>query len=182
MIENSKNNGKIIYLEVLRVFAILCVMFNHSGPRGSNYYLYTDSDICYFLSLVGNIVCNIGVPLFLMISDVLLLNKEETIKKVYSKRLPRMIIILVIFSIIRYMYECFVVEKTAFSFMYFIKVMLEGKLFLPYWYLYLYISIRIILPFLRKICRNITMQEGKCFIVLCLLFFCIIPVKKNIRF
>lgn len=112
-VQDSSTN-KIVYLEAIRLFAILCVMFTHSGPRGSNYYQYTDSLICYIWSLSLELLSDIGVPLFLMVSGVLLLKKEEPLKLVYTKRLPRMVIVLLVFSFIRYLYECFIVSTMSF--------------------------------------------------------------------
>lgn len=174
-VRNSSQN-KIVYLEAVRLFAILCVMFTHSGPRGSNYYQYTDSLICYIWSLSLELLSDIGVPLFLMVSGVLLLKKEEPLKAVYTKRLPRMVIVLLVFSFIRYLYECFIVSTMTFSILDFIRLFWTGTLFLPFWYLYTYIGILIILPFLRKMVRNMTREEGILFLLLCVVFNILVPM------
>ena len=172
--ENSKS--KIIYLEAIRIFAILCVMFTHSGPRGSNYYQYTDSTILYIWSLSLELLSDIGVPLFLMVSGVLLLNKEEPAKVVYTNRVPRMLLVLFLFSLIRYLYECFVVKTMAFSVTGFLMLLWKGELFLPFWYLYTYISILLFLPFFRRMARNLTVTEGNLFLLICLFWTVLMPI------
>ena len=172
--DNSKR--KILYLEAIRIFAILCVMFTHSGPRGSNYYQYTDSTILYVWSLSLELLSDIGVPLFLMVSGVLLLKREEPARVVYTKRIPRMLAVLVLFSFIRYLYECFIVKTMAFSVTGFVMLLWKGELFLPFWYLYTYISILLFLPFFRRMARNLTAAEGNIFLLVCLFWTILMPI------
>lgn len=67
------NSKKKIHLEIIRVIALVCIMFNHTGDRGNSVYLYTDGKLTFMISLIGDILCKIGVPLFLMVSGALLL-------------------------------------------------------------------------------------------------------------
>lgn len=173
---------RYVYIEAIRIFAILCVMFNHSGPRGSGYYQYTDSEICYFLSFLGNIICNIGVPLFFLISGIVLLGKEELATKVYQKRIPRILSVLVIFSFTRYLYECLGLKKFGFDLSDFFIKLLSGDIFLPYWYLYAYVSLLLVLPFLRKLVQNISEQEGKIYLCLCIFFSIVMPIINQCGF
>ena len=173
---------KHVYIEAIRIFAILCVMFNHSGPRGSGYYQYTDSAICYFLSFLGNIICNIGVPLFFLISGIVLLGKEESAIKVYQKRIPRILMVLVLFSFVRYLYECFGLKRFSFDMLDFLNKLLRGEIFLPYWYLYAYVSLLLVLPMLRKMVQSISQQEGKIYLYLCAFFCILMPIINQCGF
>lgn len=175
--DNSKR--KILYLEATRIFAILCVMFTHSGPRGSNYYQYTDSIPLYIWSLSLELLSDIGVPLFFMVSGVLLLKKEEPTRSVYTGRIPRMLAVLVLFSFIRYLYECFLVKTMTFSVTGFLMLLWKGELFLPFWFLYTYISILLFLPFFRRMARNLTSVEGKTFLLVCLFWTVLIPILMS---
>lgn len=167
--------GKKVYLEAVRVFAILCVIFTHSGPRGSNYYQYTNSTLCYIWSLSLELLSDIGVPLFFMVSGVLLLKKEEPIKNVYTKRVVRIATILFFFSFIRYLYECFVVSTMTFSVSEFIRLFWTGTLFLPFWYLYTYLGILLLLPFLRRMVKGMDKDEAWIFLLLCVTFNIAVP-------
>lgn len=172
--------GKILYLEAVRVFAILCVMFTHSGSRGSNYYQYTSSTICYIWSLALELLSDVGVPLFFMVSGVLLLKKEEPVKDIYIKRIPRIAIVLCFFSFIRYLYECFVVTTMTFSMSEFIRLLWTGTLFLPFWYLYTYFGILLVVPFLRRMVRGMNKEEGWLFLLLCVVFNIVVPFINGI--
>ena len=85
----NKNN-RIFYYDVIRVFAIFCVISCHifSGYAnnitifGTNFWNYS-----LFLYSLGDI----GVPLFVILSGALLINKKETIITFAKKRMNRVI-------------------------------------------------------------------------------------------
>lgn len=150
---------KKIHLEVIRVIALLCIVYNHTGDRGNNVYRFTDGNVTFMVSLITDILCKIGVPLFLLVTGALLLQKEENWQQIYRKRVWRIVKVIVLFTIVRYFYECFYVKRMAFSFLELFKAILEGKLFLPYWFLYAYLSILFVLPFLKKMVKSMNKKE-----------------------
>lgn len=56
---------KTLYYEVLRIVAICCVIFNHTGDNAFFLFTVTDSPIEYILSMLFAILCKVGVPIFL---------------------------------------------------------------------------------------------------------------------
>lgn len=158
---------KTVYYELCRITAIFCIMYQHTGGRGADAWMYTESAWVYSMSLVGRIVSSIGVPLFWMVSGALLLPKKESWKRVYGKRVPRIVGALVIFSVIRYFYLCMVENQKALVGDFFRRFYTQG-IFLPYWFLYEYLGILLVLPFLRKLIQNLTQQEEKVLFVLLL--------------
>lgn len=88
-----------IHLDLLRLVAIFMVVFNHTGDCG--YMLFADklNTPLYFPYLISSIFCKIAVPLFFMISGALLLPKQESFKQLFSKRILRMTIVLVLISV-----------------------------------------------------------------------------------
>ena len=106
--ETGRSKEKIVYLEVCRIIAVFCIMYQHTGGRGADAWVYTESAWVYVTSLSGKIIGSIGVPLFWMVSGALLLPKRESWRKVYGKRIPRFTGVLIIFSVIRYFYLCIV--------------------------------------------------------------------------
>lgn len=165
--KSEHGNEKILYFEICRIAAVFCIMYQHTGGRGIDAWMYTESHFVYITSLIGRIVSSIGVPLFWMVSGALLLPKTESFKKVYGKRIPRMAGVLVLFSIIRYFY-LFMVESQNISLGEFFRRFYRQDLFLPYWFLYAYLGILLVLPFLRKMVQNLTEQEEKLLFVLLL--------------
>lgn len=167
---------KKIHLEIIRIIALVCIIYNHTGERGNNVYLFTDGNVTFVFSLVADILCKIGVPLFVMVSGALLLQKEESIQEIYRKRVLRIVKIIVLFTTLRYFYECFCVKSIAFSFPELIKVILTGKLFVPYWFLYSYLSLLLILPFLKKMVKSMDKKEMHVLTVLIFGFYTLLPI------
>lgn len=162
-----QSKGKIVYLEICRIIAVFCIMYQHTGGRGADAWMYTDSNWVYSLSLVGRIISGIGVPMFLMISGSLLLTKKESWKNVYGKRIPRITGALIIFSVTRYFYLC-IAENHNGSVGDFFHRFYTQEIFLPYWFLYEYLGILLLLPFLKKMVQNMTEQEKRVLFVLIL--------------
>lgn len=168
MSENKvENKEKTIYFEICRIIAIFCIMYQHTGGRGADAWMYTESAWVYVMSLTGRIVSSIGVPLFWMVSGALLLPKKESWKKVYEKRIPRIVGALLVFSAIRYFYLCMAENQNVFAGEFFRRFYTQ-EIFLPYWFLYEYLEILLVLPFLRKMMQNLTEQEEKVFFALLL--------------
>lgn len=77
-----------------------------------------------------------------------------------SKRVSRIAGVLVIFSVIRYFYLC-IVENQNGHVEDFLRRFYTQEIFLPYWFLYEYLGILLILPLLRKMVQNLTEQEER---------------------
>lgn len=149
---------RLVYLDALRILAIMCVIFNHSGNNGFFLYTTTDNVLVQVVSIFISSFCKIGVLLFFMISGALLLGKEESIKELYLKRVLRYIIILFVFSFIRYIYLVHNGQIT-FGWKDLIRKITTGQIYTPYWFLYSYLSFLISLPILRKIAKTLNTME-----------------------
>lgn len=177
--ENKKwgeimNRKNIIHLEVIRIIALFCIVYNHIGYT---LFLNTNNQVEIVVSIVLSVLCKVGVPLFFMISGALLLGKEESWETVYKKRVLRIAAVIVIFTVIRFLYECYIAKAMEFSVVYLVKAVLTGNILHPYWFLYAYLSILLILPILRIVVKNLDFQGKKCLLALIILFYMIIPLK-----
>lgn len=170
-----KSVNKKIHLEIIRIIALVCIVYNHTGERGNNVYLFTNGDITFIFSLISDILCKIGVPLFLMVSGALLLQKEESWQEIYHKRVLRIVKVIVLFTTLRYFYECFYVKKIAFSVIGLLKAIFAGNMFIPYWFLYAYLSILLILPFIKKMVKSMEKKELDILVMLIMGFYVILP-------
>ena len=143
--------------EVLRIIAIFLVVFNHSQHRGFELYLVEGgSFVNNFISLALAVLCKIAVPLFLMISGGLLLHREESIKTVILKRVLRMIAALVLFSGVLYLFwiRWGTVETPGVRD--FLLQLWSTGISEPYWYLYAYTALMLMLPVLRPMVRGMS--------------------------
>ena len=150
--------GKKVYLEIIRIIAIMLVVLNHIDI---NYYYYhhTHNPATFFISLVVTVLCTIDVPLFFMVSGALLLGKNESVKDVYKKRILRFAICILIFSILQYVVKSFRGQITDPSLSDFVLKVLSGNIQETYWFLYEYLGILMILPLLRKMAQGMDDTE-----------------------
>ena len=147
--------NKTIYYEIIRIIAILFVIYNHTNNRGYTYFTnLNSSSLYYYLCLAISIICGISVPLFLMVSGALLLNRTSSYKEIYFKRIPKYIAILFIFSLIYYMKQIRW-EISAFDVQYFFIQTITKGIIIPHWFLYSYICFLLILPLLQKMVINL---------------------------
>ena len=99
-----------------------------------------------------------AVPIFLMISGMLLLGKDESIGFIWKKRIPKYVAILLVFSLIFYTLNSIHYNR-EFSIMELLICVYSKGVLIPYWFLYAYITFLILLPFIRKMARNFTGKE-----------------------
>ena len=171
--------GKQVYLEVLRIMAIILVIFNHTGNNGFFLFSVSGKSIWTPVYLFCSIACKIAVPLFWMISGSLLLGKEEPIKTVYRKRVLRMVIVLAVFSFIQYLYNLlFLGQSDIGGIVYFLNRLYTNKWATAYWYIYAYIGILIVLPVLRKLIANMEEKDYKYLFTISILANGAIPIVQ----
>lgn len=140
---------KKTYLELLRIFAIILVVFNHTRTLGYSLYQNTESGLSYWLSLPLSIFCKIAVPIFFMISGAVLLSKQESIKELFKKRILRIVLVILIFTFLQYLRILRVNPDSEFSLLTYLAYCYSGNIIEPYWYLKSYLGMLLIMPFLR---------------------------------
>lgn len=153
---------RYLYLDVMRIIAVFLVIFNHMP----GYILYQSaSGMKTWGYMFITMVTRINVPLFLMISGTLLLERVESYKTLLSKRASRFALVILIFELGIYLELAVISFSTSgqwdISITKFITGMLRGSLegTHSYWYLYAYLGLVLMLPFLRKICIKLSKQD-----------------------
>ena len=93
-------NKKRLDFELLRMISVFFVIFNHSGSRG--YMLFSNYNphaLRFWLYLAVSIFCKLSVPVFLMITGALMLNREtESFPRHWIRRVFHMCFILLFWS------------------------------------------------------------------------------------
>lgn len=168
-------SGRKIHLEILRVLAIALVLFHHTNWRGFMLFLYKDG-ILGFVYLFMSILCEVAVPIFFMISGALLLKKDERISDILSKRVFRFIIILFAVTVIHHVYDVLFNDKDLGSFMTVLNAFITNSASGALWYMYSYIALLLMLPFLRSIVKNATVTQYLYLITLNVLMVGILPI------
>lgn len=173
-IDDFMEKQKVIRLEVIRIIALFCIVYNHIGYV---IFMNTEDSLEIIISVVLSVLCKTGVPLFFMISGALLLDREECWGIVYKRRVLRIAEVIILFTVFRFFYECYVTKTMSFSVVQLVKAILTGNILHPYWFLYAYLSILLLLPVLRIIVKNLDEQGMKHLLILIVIFFMVIPLK-----
>lgn len=163
-----------IQYDLLKILACFLVIVNHSvAPLFHQYY----PSVTGFLALVYFFVCKIAVPIFLMVSGALLLPKEEPYRNVLSRRVLRMLVVLIGASFVMYIYP-FVRhpgEEQPDIGRFFFDI--ATKPITPaYWYLYLSIALMVSLPMIRKLVRGFEGRDYAYFLTCCAVTAGIFPL------
>lgn len=174
-----ENQTKTVYYEWLRLIACFLVIFNHL----KGYVLYQNATgIKQAGYMVISVITKINVPLFFMISGALLLERQEDMVTVLKKRVSRVCLVILLFSLGLYT-ECFLYasaqgreyEFTLKRFLYglFARDLNETG---PYWYLYAYLGFLLLLPLMQKLAKQMSRSDFIALVILRFMFLSVIPI------
>lgn len=146
-------------MDFIRIAAVFLVIVNHTNSdvfQASNPAKFT-----WWVSIVWYYVSKMGVPLFVMVSGACLLPKVDAYKKAFQ-RFFRIGAVLVLFS---YLY--FIVDvtqayggvKDALNFPGFFKIIWHGPITDSYWYLYFYLGLLLMLPWLQRLAKAMQRRD-----------------------
>jgi len=154
-------NKRCVYFDVLKVVAIIAVIINHSY-----WYLASNDIISFSIKSFILILVKFAVPVFVMVSGALLLQKEHSYKEIFSKRIFRVVVPLVVISFLWAIYRHFNLSEVV---VYIIRGNLDN--YSPYWawYIYVIIALYMVLPFIKKMINNFSDKDFKIFILMFLL-------------
>ncbi len=103
MNETSQNKNRIVYLDYLRVLAIIGVIFNHVDfPIRKPGYEARDFD--HLVNVTIDALVQWSVPVLVMISGAIFLSRDIPIKKIYAKYIFRLLVAWFVWSAV---YEIF---------------------------------------------------------------------------
>lgn len=145
---------RYFYIEVLRVIACFAVILLHT-TNGilTNAAIYETET--WKLANAISALTRFGVPIFLMISGYLSLtsSKEITLKEFLKKKLIRLGIPLMGWSIIYYLNTCYQ-NQTVFSISDFFFKFITMDISYHFWFMYTLIGIELFVPIFQKIVQN----------------------------
>lgn len=165
MVKNQKKilSKEIIYLDILRIFACFMVIINHTN----GFILESNTLINTTFYCITFSICKVGVPLFLMITGALVLNKNYNYKKIL-KCILRVFVPTFCLSLIFYIKEA---GLNNINIIYFLKSILSNPYLHFFWYIYALIGVYLVLPFIQKMIKNFIDKDYVIFICV----FLIVP-------
>lgn len=152
-----------LHLDALRILAIVLVVFNHSPAFSFPSYAATPA-FAYYGMLVLDICCKMAVPLFFMISGALLFGRDESMSRLFSKRVMRFLIVIVAYGVLQYGFFIWTTHgEMLWSWKLLVRAIYSGwpvsndPVGYPsaIWFLYGYLAMLLVLPFLRAMVRHL---------------------------
>ena len=139
------------FLECLKIIACFLVIVNHTN---SQIFLQNEPSLLWLQSVTYFFVCRIAVPLFLIISGYTMLSKQYDYKKCFMMVL-RYGVCLVVVSVVYYCYYILSGRVSEPAFKSFCIWIISGPISNAIWYMYLYMGLIIMMPFLQKMASNL---------------------------
>lgn len=135
--------------DLIRTIAIIFVICIHS--MGTLNEIPRNNITLNLIISIYNCIIYSGVPLFVMLSGALLLEKEERVILFFRKRFQRVLIPFIIWSLIVFILQM-ITEKKDFQLElledFFSKLFFDGVHGI-YWYIYMLLGLYILTPVLR---------------------------------
>ena len=172
-------NNYILYADIIRVFATIQVVFLHTSAP----LMYNFNTINLDWWWTGNIIDSATrpcVPLFFMLSGMLLLGREEPLSLFLKKRLGKIVIPFLTWALI-YLFmfnDKKSVPAVDLGISLFIKF-INGPVYYHYWFMYMIILLYLITPFLRVYVSNAPSKNIEYFLFLWFLFSSLNPLLNK---
>lgn len=173
----TQKKEKVVYLELLRIIAAFLVIVNHTN---SGIFMSSNPENKVWWVSVAYFYCSkVAVPVFLMISGALLLGRVDGGKK-QLKRIARIFLDLILFSLMYYVYWHYKAGEPG-SLIEFLKRVYRINITNAYWYLYLYLGILVMLPFLQRMSVGMGKRAYQYLLAVCVVFMGGIPILAHYK-
>ena len=172
---NDVKNKRIYYLDLLRVLACLSVIVIHTCTS------FIENDIGSFnfwCAIIPESLGRICVPIFVMISGALFLDKNYDFnKQKLIKHIKKLVLVFIFWAIVYWLiFEIgfrIIIKKETIDIVGLIGSLISGYYHL--WFIYLIIGLYLITPLLRLWVKEENKKYIEYFLILALIFNFIIP-------
>ena len=147
MSDQTARQETIPWIDLIRVVAIFLVVVIHVSGQLTNLWGKVSDEQWIIADIYGGIA-RIAVPLFFMISGYLLLPRSESLSVFYTKRMLKILIPFLVWSLIYLGWYCGNHPNTCTPSLAWDLLLVQGTYY-HLWFLYSLISIYLILPILR---------------------------------
>ena len=151
----NKTPEKVAYFDTIRVFAIVAVVVTHV-VMGVHHLIVPSDWLAWWTINIYTVFARSAVPLFIMVSGALLLDKRRTENAATfaRKRILRVLVPFVLWSMIYLLLRKFVQHEEIPWPDFFIK-MIVAPVYLHLWFVYTLLGIYFLTPILRVLIRHL---------------------------
>lgn len=182
--DNSQNalpshHGKLLYIEALRVLAIIAVIYVHTPLAWSSAEDLNCSPWVSWLTLGLRPLFSINVPLFFMISGALMLSRSEAFDKKYFRRIYRMVVVLLAYWLIQYA-ACMLIGDATFGVRTYFRALFSGQGFWGVspdasWFFYAYLLLLVFMPFISMLANRMRDTDFLFIFIIQVVIGCLLP-------
>ena len=153
---------RICGLDLIRVCAIFFVIAGHFFVLNTPYRNAPFQGVSMFIQGMLNSVFSIGVPLFMMLTGYLNINKTPT--KKYYKGMIRVLVAYLIFSIITILFRKYYLGENPSPVQWTLKIFNYSAI--PYaWYIEMWIGLALLTPFLNYLWKAIPSMQQRLLLI-----------------
>ena len=157
--------------DAIRLFATVAIVLLHTAANGVNRLPQGSPD--WWLANVLDTACRAGVPLFLMLSGALLLNRShQSATQFYHNRLHKLALPLLLWSLFYLLWSALKaqIKQQPYSFETAAEQLLAGAPYFHLWFIYMLAGVYLLLPLLRQFWQQLTpaQQTQFCWLTLIL--------------
>ena len=153
---------RICGLDLIRVCAIFFVIAGHFFVLNTPYRNAPFQGASMFIQGMLNSVFSIGVPLFMMLTGYLNINKTPT--KKYYKGMIRVLVAYLIFSIITILFRKYYLGENPSPVQWTLKIFNYSAI--PYaWYIEMWIGLALLTPFLNYLWKAIPSMQQRLLLI-----------------
>lgn len=165
----------IVFIEFLRILSSFLVIVNHSN---SDVFQTRVPGPVWFASLTYFYVCRIAVPVFVIIAGYLMLNRQYSYRKTATLIL-RVLSCLVLFSGVYYIYYRYLEVVPGINPKFFFQWITREPITNAYWYLYMYLGLLVMLPFLQKMVSAMERRDFHVFFLISGGYYAVLPIIQH---
>jgi surface polysaccharide O-acyltransferase-like enzyme len=148
---------RLSWVDLIRVVAIIGVLLIHSASRPWNIWGKIPVEWWQISNIYTSMVV-VSVPLFFMLSGALLLGKVEPYSIYFPKRVQKLVIPWLVWSIIFLFWQDYYADKhlTVLSAA---KMFINGNAYFHLWFIYWLMGIYLIMPLIRLLVAGSTRND-----------------------
>jgi len=168
------NGGRLLYVDGIRALAIVGVVAIHvTSPVLRN---IDRSDSGWWVGLVCSVAVRIAVPLFVIISGLLLLDpeKDEPLRVFFKKRLLRVVVPFIAWAV-AYLVWITIVNERRFDGVWAARQIIEGPVYTQFWFIYMLLGLYLATPVLRVYTRHVSRAGLLYFLILWYIAVSVLP-------
>ena len=173
----ERNSSKrICGLDLIRVCAIFFVIAGHFFSLNTSFRVVPFAGFSMFTQSMMNTLFSVGVPLFIMLTGYLNINKKPT--TAYYKGMSRVIIAYLLFSIATILFRTYYLGEELSTTQWILKIFNYSAI--PYaWYIEMWIGLFLLTPFLNYLWKAIPSRNEKLLLIASLFIMTSLPDLCN---